>query len=229
MKIEEKVKEEKLEDYSEVKTPPPSRVRRSTPRQEQLEKEIVQISTEIDAIKVFINGPNPRLEDRKALNMKLQQQKKCVAALKRCKALQRASRKHRKKIASIMKLANKAFRPFPGRPALEEYEEFKELPTLILREAQQYAAADPKRRAEILTIPNTLNELQLALSKKGLEVNRATLYTRLLPRRKNCAHGRRHINVVPVQLRKPQFSGRHKHVSARFCFAVNRMIRELAS
>ena len=128
-----------------------------------------------------------------------------------------------------MKSADKAFRPFPGRPALEEYEEFKELPKLILRVAQQFAAADPKRRAEILTLPKTLNELQLALSKDGLEIKRATLYTRLLPRRKNSAHGRRHINVVPVQLRKPQFDGRKKHVSARFYFAVNRMIRELAS
>ena len=189
----------------------------------------MQISTEIDALKVLINGPNPRLEDRKALNIKLKQQKKCIVALNRCKSMQRASRKHRKKLAIIMNSAKRSFRPFPGRPALEEYDEFQKLPELILRVAQQYAAADPKRRAEILTIPNTLDELQLALSKEGLEIKRATLYTRLLPRRKNCAHGRRHINVVPVQLRKPQFDGRKKHVSSRFCFAVNRMIRELAS
>jgi len=178
---------------------------------------------------VLINGPVPRLEDRRALNTKLQQQKKCVSALKRCKSLQRASRKRGKKIASIMKLANKPFRPFPGRPPLEDSEEFKELPDLILRVAQQFAAADLKRRAENLTIPKTLDELQLALSKDGLEIKRATLHTRLLPRRKNSAHGRRHINVVPVRLRKHQFAGRKKHVSARFCFAVNRMIRELAS
>ena len=103
------------------------------------------------------------------------------------------------------------------------------LPDLIISVAQQYAAADPKRRAEILTIPNKLDNLQAALSKQGLEIKRATLYTRLIPRRKNSQHGRRHINVVPVQLRTPQFNARKEHVSARFCFAVNRMIRELAS
>ena len=91
---------------------------------------------------------------------------------------------------------------------MEDYDDFKDLPDMIVRVAQQYAAADPKRRAELLTLPNSLDDLQAALKKEGLEIKRATLYTRLIPRRKNSAHGRRHINVVPVQLRKMQFDGR---------------------
>ena len=67
-----------------------------------------------------------------------------------------------------MKSANKSCRPFPGRPPLEDYDEFKNLPALIIRVAQQYAAADPKRRAEILTLPTTLDSLQAALSKDGI-------------------------------------------------------------
>ena len=78
-------------------------------------------------------------------------------------------------------------------------------------------------------MPKSLVELQAALKKEGFDVIRATLYTRLIPRRKNSAHGRRHINVVPVQLCKPQYDGRKSHVSARFCFTVDRMLRELAS
>ena len=64
MKIEKKAEEEKIEDSSDVKIPPPSPVPRSTPRQEQLEKQIAQLSTEIVAIKVLITHkrakPTPR-------------------------------------------------------------------------------------------------------------------------------------------------------------------------
>ena len=157
------------------------------------------------------------------------QRDKRISALKRLQSLQRASQKHRKKLADILSTTDKAFRPFPGRPALEEYKEFSELPNIIVRIAQQYASSDPRRRAELLTLPSTLDDLQAALSKEGLEIKRATLYTRLVPKRKDSAHGKRHIRVVPVQLRKPQFDARKQHVSARYCFALSKMLRELAS
>ena len=112
---------------------------------------------------------------------------------------------------------------------MEDSPRYQGLPDLIVRVAQQQAAADPKRRAEILTLSRTLDDLKEELEKEGLEIKRSTLYMRLVPRRSNSFYGKKHVRVVPVQLRKPQYDGRKKHVSARFCFATNRMIRELAS
>ena len=232
VKVEEKkvVKEEKKVEVTNVISSPPAAAPRCSPRQEALKAEIARYSIEIDALKVFISGLNPSIEHRKSLQMLLNKQKKCMSALKRCKSLQRASRKHRKKVAKIlMENAKQPTRPFPGRPPLEDFDEFKALPDLIVRVAQQYAAADPRRRAEVLTLPSSLDDLQAALKKEGLEIKRATLYTRLIPRRKNSSHGRRHINVVPVKLRRPQYDGRKTHISARFCFTVDKMLRELAS
>jgi len=51
VKIEKKVKEEKMEVSSDIKIPPPSPVPRRTPRQEQLEKEIAQLSVEIELLR----------------------------------------------------------------------------------------------------------------------------------------------------------------------------------
>ena len=230
VKEESKVEPNPEESQSVLSPAPNSQAPNiKTPKQDQLNNEITQLTVEIDALKILIQGPNPRLVDRQALSGKVKQRKKCMVAIKRCQALQRASRKHRKKLAVILSSVEKPIRPFPGRPALEEDEKFSGLPDLIVRVAQQLSAADPRRRAEILTLPKTLDDLKEALRKEGLDVNRATLYTRLIPRRKNSTHGKRHIRVVPVQLRKPQFDGRKKHVSARFCFALSKMIRELAS
>ena len=154
---------------------------------------------------------------------------RCVAELKRLQSLVKASRKHRRQQSLILKSISKPSRPAPGRPPLEDSEEFKELPDLIVRVAIQLAAADPRRRAELYSIPKTLDDLQEELRKQGMVIKRLALYMRLGPRRKNSVYGKRHVRVVPVQLRKPQFDGRKTHVSARFCFSVSLMLRELAS
>ena len=116
-----------------------------------------------------------------------------------------------------------------GRPSLEESYKYKGLPSLIVRVAQQQAAGDPRRRAELLSLSKTLDDLKAELEKDGLEVKKSTLYMRLIPRRENIKYGKRHGRVVPVQLRKPQFDGRKDHVAARYCFATSRMIRKLSS
>ena len=226
-KQSEVVTERKEDDGEALKSPPIAAPK--TPKQDKLNSQISQCTLEIQALKTLLQGPNPRASDREALKLKVVEMNNYTVALKRCRALQRASRKHRKKIAAILNMADKPFRPFPGRPPLEDYKEYSELPNIIVRVAQQFAAADSRRRAELLMLPSTLDDLQAALMKQGIEIKRAALYLRLVPRRANSSHGRRHVRVVPVQLRKPQFSGRKEHVSARFCFAMSRMIRELAS
>ena len=200
-----------------------------TPKQDVLKAKIALYVTEIDALKVILSGPNPLLEHRAKLVEAVKKKDKCVADLKRCQSLVKASRKHRQQHALLLRSINKAPRPAPGRPPLEDREGFKELPDLIVRVAMQLASADPRRRAELYTIPKSLDDLQESLKKEGLNIKRSALYMRLVPRRKNSLYGKRHVRVVPVQLRKPQYDGRKKHVSARFCFSVSLMVRELAS
>ena len=171
----------------------------------------------------------PRISVRNELNVKLKKRDQLIKDLNRCQTMMRASKRRRARVAEILKSTNNPPRPFPGRPPLEDSTEYKELPDLIVRVAQQQAAADPKRRAEILSLSKTLDDLKKELEKEGMEIKRSTLYMRLIPRRKNSIYGRRHVRVVPVQLRKPQFDGRKEHVSARFCFATSKMIREFAS
>ena len=51
--------------------------------------------------------------------------------------------------------------------------------------AQRYASADPKRRAEMLTLPNSLDDLVEALKKEEIAVERLALYMRLIPKTRN--------------------------------------------
>ena len=86
-----------MEDTVPAVDAPQRIARRSTPKQDKLKAEIAQFSAEIEALKILINGPNPRLVDRTALSRKVALRHKSIAALKRCQALQRASKKHRKR------------------------------------------------------------------------------------------------------------------------------------
>ena len=86
----------------------------------------------------------------------------------------KASRKHRRQQSLLLNSISKPPRPAPGRPPLEDSEEFKELPNLIVRVAMQLAAADPRRRAEIYSIPKTLADLQEELGKQGMIIKKQT-------------------------------------------------------
>ena len=221
---EEKVKEEKIPE-----TPSPARTKRRSPRQEQLMAEISLLVSEIAALKTLLAVPEPLVEHRVKLTKTVQKKDKCVLELKRLQSMVKASRKQRRQNAVILNSAGKRPRQFPGRPPLEDSDKFSDLPNLIIKIAQKYAAADPKRRSELVTLPKSLDDLVEALKKEGMEVKRSALYMRLIPRRRNSSNGKRHVRVVPVQLRKPQYDGRKKHISARFCFATSLMLRELSS
>ena len=112
--------EENKEDEVIGQARSPAQIR-ETPRQNSLQQEIAQCTVEITALKTLLSGPNPRAADREALKIQIKKKDKCIAALKRCRSLQKASRKHRRKMAKIMDSIERPMRPFPGRPALEEY------------------------------------------------------------------------------------------------------------
>ena len=231
IKEEQKIKvESKIEEEKSPLTPEPSPPKISrTPKQDNLAAQMTMYVTEIEALKTLLAVPEPSIEHRVKLKKTVMLRENCLLELKRCKSLVRASRKQRRNKAAILNSSAKPLRPFPGRPPLEDTKEFAELPTLIVKIAQRYASADPKRRAEMLTLPKTLDDLVEALKKEGMKVERSALYMRLIPKRRNSSYGKRHVRVVPVQLRKPQYDGRKKHISARYCFATSLMLRELAS
>ena len=81
----------------------------------------------------------------------------------------------------------------------------------------------------MLTSITTLDELAEKVKDFGFHLSRQTLYLHLLPRRKNSHHGRRHHHTVPVKLCRPQEDLRVKHPAARYCLALNRQLKQLAS
>ena len=88
---------------------------------------------------------------------------------------------------------------------------------------------DPKRRSELLTYCDTMDEFVKLVKERGFDVEKTTLYHRLIPRRKNSIAGQRHINTIKVRLAKPQEDDHGNHPSKRFCLAESRMNKQLAS
>ena len=90
-------------------------------------------------------------------------------------------------------------------------------------------AADGRRRTEAITYARSLDELTAELNKRGFELSRQTSYLRLMPRRPNSIHGRRHVHTVPVKLLKPQEDLHKQTPHTRFCLAEDRMMKQIAS
>ena len=89
--------------------------------------------------------------------------------------------------------------------------------------------ADPKRRSEVGGANMSIPQLASEMERRGYKFSTQTYYLRLEPRRKNSAHGRRHVHTVPVKLARAQENARKPHVAARFCLATARMLKEAAA
>ena len=170
--------------------------------------------------------------DIKKLNIK---KKKIQSKLSRLKSNAKASAKQRVKIKMLKeKYMDKfpngngmVFRKKAGRPPVEVY-----APGLggVMQDIVNVScAADPKRRSEIVTTANTLDDLQQQLFDRGFILKRSTLYLRVLPRRGNTNEGKRHVHTLPIKLLKPQEDDHGKNISTRFCLVEDRMMKEITS
>ena len=101
-----------------------------------------------------------------------------------------------------------------GRPPLED--QFPGFSAALLEVANALAGAHPKRQAESLQLPLSLDDLVIKMDKAGFKVKRSTAYLRLLPHRSSSLEGQRHIRTIPVRLAKPDNNDHTAHQDTAF-------------
>lgn len=62
-----------------------------------------------------------------------------------------------------------------------------------------------------------------------LQLSRSGVYLHLLPRQSNSTEGKRHVNTVPVRLKRALNDAHRNHVDTKFCVATIRYLEEMAS
>lgn len=81
------------------------------------------------------------------------------------------------------------------------------------------AAADSRRRSEMIRSCKSLDDLHMELTNLGINISRSATYIRLLPRNSHTEEGKRHINTVPIKLCRAQTDARKPHRDGKFCTA----------
>lgn len=115
----------------------------------------------------------------------------------------------------------------PGRPVVEA--DIPSLPSAIMSILLADGAADPKRRAEIMGLPTSLDQLQQRLSDDfDIVIKRSTLYLRVTPRRCNTIEGKKHKYCLPVKMLKPDNDAHSDHADSRFAGAAFEYAKQLA-
>ena len=98
-----------------------------------------------------------------------------------------------------------------GRPRIETDQ--KGLLDAIVSIASYGAAADDRRRTEMLKSCKSLDDLQSELLNNGFHLSRTATYLRLQPRNSVSIQGKKHVKTVPVKLTKAQNVLRKKHIA----------------
>ena len=83
-----------------------------------------------------------------------------------------------------------------GRPSLCDNEELKK----AIIEITSGAAINDGRKSDTIRTAISLNQITSELQKRGFNLKRSAVYTRLLPRKASTHEGKRHNNIVPVKL-----------------------------
>lgn len=99
----------------------------------------------------------------------------------------------------------------------------------ITKIAVASGAADDRRRSEVLSACRTLDDLKAELEKQGYTLSRSALYLRLVPKRWMSHEGKRHVETVPVRLKRPECDSHKQHMDSRFASRVIFDLEEVCS
>ena len=83
-----------------------------------------------------------------------------------------------------------------GRPSMCDNEELKK----AILEITSQATVNDGRKSDTIRTAISLNQITAELQKRGFNLKRSAVYTRLLPRKASTHEGKRHNNIVPVKL-----------------------------
>ncbi|CAF3356407.1 unnamed protein product [Rotaria socialis] len=216
--------------------PLPKKIRQ--PAQERAYKELSAINERIASLVQVRQMGLSTPENKKQLKQLMVDRKKKAYELKRLQSKQRASNKYRNKQKKIVDnlleskpelgpQLNKLYRRGVGRPRVEE--QCPDLLQIIEEIAKVGGASDDRRRSETIRPCLTLDDLREKIKQRGYDIKRTTLYYRLLPHRASSIEGRRHIQTVPVRLRRAQNDEHGKHEDGHFATATIRYMKDLAS
>lgn len=136
-------------------------------------------------------------------------------------------RKFRSKIKEIVKSSKGSTSSTPGRPRLESVQ--PELLSAIAEIAIHGSATHDRRRTEEVRSCKTLDDLHNQLNEMGFKLSRSATYLRLLPNNSATNQAKKHVQTVPVKLRKA-CNDKHKlHEDGKFCTTTIRFLESLAS
>ncbi|CAF2101870.1 unnamed protein product [Rotaria magnacalcarata] len=235
--------EELIEDPNNLPPVPgtplePLAKQKRQPAQERIFSELSAINDRIASLVQVKQMGLSTAENRKQLKQLMKDRKKKTYELRRLQSKQRASNKYRVKRRQIVEhlfetkpelhpQLNKLYRRGAGRPRVEE--QCPDLLQIIEEIAKVGGASDDRRRSETIRPCLTLDDLREKIKQRGYDIKRTTLYYRLLPHRAKSIDGRRHVNTVPVRLRRAQNDDHGKHEDGHFATATIRYIKDLAS
>jgi hypothetical protein len=114
----------------------------------------------------------------------------------------------------------------PSKPRIEEDQ--PQMLKTIVDIVTNGAAADERRRSEVLRSCLTLDDLVKELRVAGYSLSRTATYLRLQPFRANTIEGRRHVATVPVKLIRTDNNLRKQHPDTHFARATIRQLLNLA-
>ncbi|CAF2873837.1 unnamed protein product [Rotaria sp. Silwood2] len=240
--IEEEIFEDpkELPPIDDINTVPlePLGKQKKHPAQERILKELSSINERIASLVQVRQMGLATAENRKQLKQLMKDRKKKGFELKRLQSKQKSSDQYRIKRKQIVQhlfetkpelhpQLNKLYRRGTGRPRVEE--ECPDLLQIIEEIAKVGGASDDRRRSETIRPCLTLDDLREKIKQRGYDIKRTTLYYRLLPHRAKSRDGRRHVNTVPVRLRRAQNDDHRRHEDGHFATATIRYMKDLAS
>ena len=206
-----------------------------TPGQTKLEKEILVLQIKLDSARRAKNAglENDDTSCIKKIEAELKKKEKHLIKLKKGANRQKLFREKKKKAIEQVLLADPKLstvlksRQQSGRPRIETDQ--PDLLKTIIQLTAFGAPADHRRRSEKLNACKTLNDLHQELLSFGYSLSKSATYLRLLPKKSNTMEGKRHVQTVPVQIRKAQNNLHKNHIDQNFCKATIRSLEELAS
>ncbi|CAF1291047.1 unnamed protein product [Rotaria sordida] len=211
---------------------------KKTPAQERIFQTLSSINERIATLVQVRQMGLSTPENRRQLKQLIKDRKKKFFELKRLQSKQKSSTTYRVKKKQIVEhlfetkpelhpQLKKLYRRGAGRPRVEE--QCPDLLQIIEEIAKVGGASDDRRQSEIIRPCLTLDDLREKIKQRGYDIKRTTLYYRLLPHRAKSVDGRRHVNTVPVRLRRAQNDEHGKHEDGHFATATIRYMKDLAS
>jgi hypothetical protein len=210
--------------------PPPK------PAQQQIIKQIISANETIAGLTIMANNGLLTGSQRRRLEELISEKKDLQQRLKRLEAERLRSAKRRQEFRSTLEEirqnpeVNAKLKKFcrlkSSRPHLEEDQ--PQLLKTIVEIVTIGAAADERRRSEVLRSCLALDDLVDKLRIAGYRLSRSATYLRLQPLRSATIEGKRHVQTVPIKLVRAKNVLRKQHPDSHFASATIRQLLDMA-